>query len=285
MKRIAGVAAFLLLASALSGTSAQDKGPQNAQGAGVSGTNATGITDKGSAGAQYDQAISQPNAKPPVGPSPAPRSGDAKAGADVATRGAPDKGAPPCGSCHGANGEGNLATGFPRLAGLPEQYLSKQLDDYADGSRAHPMMSPIAKALDAAQRRDVSAYFAGVKPAAATTAAASAPPPKGPQAPDLDRARTLARLGDEQLHVQACANCHGPEGAGLPPSYPALAGQPQAYLASVLNEWRNGNRHNDPSGQMPMIAKALGEADIASLAALFGAMPPPDAAATVAHTQ
>jgi len=70
----------------------------------------------------------------------------------------------------------------------------------------------------------------------------------------------------------------------LPPSYPALAGQPQAYLASVLSEWRNGYRHNDPSGQMPTIAKALRAPDIASLAALFGAMPPPDAAATVTHT-
>ena len=275
--------AMLLLASALCSVSAQDK--SNPQATGVSGTNSTGITDKGSAGAKHDQAISQPNANPPVGPSPAPPTGDAKAGADVASRGAPDKGAPPCGSCHGANGEGNLATGFPRLAGLPEHYLSKQLDDYASGDRTNAMMSPIARALDAAQRRDVSAYFSGVKPAAPNTAAAPAPPPKGPQAPDLDRARTLARLGDEQLHVQACANCHGPEGAGLPPSYPALAGQPQAYLASVLNEWRSGNRHNDSSGQMPMIAKALGEADIASLAALFGAMPPPDGTAAVAHTQ
>ena len=88
------------------------------------------------------------------------------------------------------------------------------------------------------------------------------------------RARLLASSGDERLHAQACANCHGPDGIGLSPAYPPLAGQHASYLTVAMNEWRDGTRHNDPSQQMPMIAKSLSDSDIAALAALFAGMPP-----------
>ena len=281
MKRAALIAVIVLLASAAFAVQgpAEKQPQQGSAGTGVSGTHATGVTDKGSAGAHDNEAFSQPDAKPPVAPSPVPPASDAKAGAEVAARGVPEKGAPPCGSCHGANGEGNPATGFPRLAGQPQQYLAKQLDDYADGSRTHAMMTPIAKGLDVAQRRDVSAYFAALTPPSPASAPSAAPPPAA-QGPDLEHARVLARSGDERAHVQACANCHG---IGLPPLYPALAAQPQAYLASALTQWRNGSRHNDASGQMPAIAKALSESDIAALAAMYATLPAPYADALSAH--
>ena len=88
------------------------------------------------------------------------------------------------------------------------------------------------------------------------------------------RARMLADSGDEHLHAQACANCHGPAGTGLSPSYPPLAGQNASYLMVAMNEWRDGTRHNDPSQQMPMIAKSLSDSDIAALSALFSGLPP-----------
>ncbi len=43
---------------------------------------------------------------------------------------------------------GLAAAGFPRLAGLPAAYLSKQLHDLKQGgSREHPVMKGIADAL------------------------------------------------------------------------------------------------------------------------------------------
>jgi cytochrome c553 len=81
-------------------------------------------------------------------------------------------------------------------------------------------------------------------------------------------------VGDNGKGVQACANCHGPGGTGSGALYPYLAGQAPSYLTSALGAWRDGTRNNDPSGQMPIIAKGLAPEDISALAAYYGAQPP-----------
>ncbi|MDR3387590.1 MAG: c-type cytochrome [Rudaea sp.] len=48
-----------------------------------------------------------------------------EAGKIIFTGGIPDKGVPPCASCHGPAGQGNAA--FPRIAGQHVDYLIKQL--------------------------------------------------------------------------------------------------------------------------------------------------------------
>lgn len=218
-----------------------------------------------------------PGASPPPKTAPAPAvqtvptapaglAGDPQAGAKLAAQGAPDKGVAPCGSCHGADGAGNAATGFPALAAQPAEYLRSQLDSYADGSRANPIMAQVAKGLSPQQRADAAAYFATLAPAAGQAAAA---------APAGSRGLTLAQYGDEQLHVQACANCHGPQGAGEPPAYPYLAGQNAQYLTAALKAWSDGSRHNDPSGLMPALARSLPAADVTALAQYFSALPRP----------
>lgn len=235
--------------------------------------------DNTKSGGGKDQVYSAPDARVALAPTPAAPAGDAEAGATVARTGAVDKGAPPCANCHGTNGEGNIATGFPRLAGNEPEYLRKQLDDYASGGRPQAIMTPIARALDEKQRRDVAAYYAAFPPTTigqhATVASRVAPKLSASSAQAQARARELATLGDANLRVQACANCHGPGGTGLRPAYPALAGQNPAYLISALTEWHDGTRHNDPSGQMPAIAKALSADDIAALAVLYAKLPPP----------
>lgn len=47
-----------------------------------------------------------------------------------------------CVTCHGANGEGMAAGGFPRLAGLSAAYMRKQLEDIRSGARSAPVMQP-----------------------------------------------------------------------------------------------------------------------------------------------
>jgi cytochrome c553 len=114
----------------------------------------------------------------------------------------------------------------------------------------------------------VAAYYASL----------SAPQAKAPSTPSgqsQKRGQTLATLGDEHLGVQACANCHGPNGAGEPPTYPYLAGQNIHYLNTAMDEWKSGARKTDPSEQMPMIARQLSRSDMASLAAYFASQPVP----------
>jgi cytochrome c553 len=85
----------------------------------------------------------------------------------------------------------------------------------------------------------------------------------------------LATTGDNERRVAACANCHGPGGAGEPPVYPYLAGLHTAYLAAALNAWRNGTRKNDGGQQMATIARALSATDVDAVAQFYATLPPP----------
>jgi cytochrome c553 len=227
------------------------------------------------------QAAPAGNAAPPSGAAPSGGiAGNAGAGQQIANSGAPN-GVAACMSCHGANGEGNAAGGFPRLAGQAEYYLSKQMAAFANGSRNNPIMSPIAKALNEQQMRDVSAWYASMEAPAASAGAAGA---AGGNAPGqqgksgkgaLDRGQALAAVGDNGKRVQACANCHGPNGIGEAPAYPYLAGQHASYLKAAMAEWKSGARNTDPSSQMPSIAKALSDADVDALSVFYAAQPAP----------
>ena len=68
-------------------------------------------------------------------------------------------GAAPCQSCHGTDGAGQATAGFPRLAGLAEHYLARQLDAFADGSRANPVMQPVARALSSEERQALAVFY------------------------------------------------------------------------------------------------------------------------------
>jgi len=87
-----------------------------------------------------------------------------------------------CANCHGSSGEGGL-TGAPRLAGLPQTYLLQQLAAYADGTRPHAVMTPIARALTTEERQTIAAYYAGLRA-----------PQTPPQVGERHRATTRAGL-------------------------------------------------------------------------------------------
>ena len=63
-----------------------------------------------------------------------------------------------------------------------------------------------------------------------------------------------------------CAACHGAEGVSALEIYPNLAGQKEAYLASQLQHFRDGERENPIMAPM---AKPLSDDDIADLAAYY----------------
>lgn len=188
--------------------------------------------------------------------------GDAPAGQQIAMQGN-GKGATACVGCHGANGEGNAAAGFPRLAGLDDQYLAKQLQDYQQGTRQNPVMHPIATALEDQEMLDVAAYYAGMTPAGGT------PDTKGGEAGEV-----LALRGDWDQDIPACVSCHGPGGRGVDPHFPALAGQHAGYLKTQLQAWRTGTRNNDANDLMGVVAKRMTEAQIDAVVAFFAGLDP-----------
>jgi cytochrome c553 len=177
----------------------------------------------------------------------------------------PDATAAACQGCHGAHGEGMPAAHVPRIAGQTANYLKKQLDNYADGTRDNPIMVNFAKPLGEKQREDLAARFAAMSaPFVAEAVSASAA--------TLARGHQLAYQGDESKRVQACNNCHGPDGVGVPNSAPYLAGQSAEYLGSAIKAWKDGTRKNDAGQLMRSVAERLSDADITAAAAYFASV-------------
>jgi cytochrome c553 len=79
-------------------------------------------------------------------------------------------------------------------------------------------------------------------------------------------------VSDEQIKAKAqtCAACHGPDGNGILPIYPRLAGQYHDYLARALHEYKTGGRKNPI---MAGFAATLSDGEIDGLARYYGAMP------------
>jgi cytochrome c553 len=173
--------------------------------------------------------------------------------------------AAPCAACHGAHGEGMPAAHVPRIAGQSADYLQKQLDDYAAGTRDNPIMGNFAKALSEPERAKFASLYAAM-PASAVAQAVSQ------SAVQLARGHQLAYQGDEGKRVQACDGCHGPDGSGVPHAAPYLAGQSAEYLASALKSFAEGSRKNDAGQLMRSVAGRLDDADIAAVSGYFASL-------------
>jgi cytochrome c553 len=162
-----------------------------------------------------------------------------------------------CGACHGES----PAPENPHLAGQSGAAIYKQLNDYRTGSRAHQLMTDIAKALDEPTLADVAAYYA-------------AQPKRNPNPTTLAESSPaivhLVELGDPSRNIPPCAACHRP-GSGGPIETPILAEQGQEYIVRQLKLYASGERRNDVYGRMRTIAAKLTPGEIDGLAAYYRA--------------
>lgn len=172
-----------------------------------------------------------------------------------------------CIECHGEQGQGlQHANGpegkFAKLAGQSAPYLLKQLDDFRSGARKHDVMAVMARSLDAADARDIAAYFA------------AQPAMRGDGQGQSPAAQRLFTEGDAGRGLPACVSCHG-DAQRAPASalHPRIAGQEYRYLAQQLQDWRSGWRRNSPGGVMGPIASKLSEAEIDALALYLAGLP------------
>jgi cytochrome c553 len=165
-----------------------------------------------------------------------------------------------CVACHGETGV-SINPDFPHLAGQSGAAIYKQLHDYRTGSRAHPQMTDIAKALEEPVIADVAAYYAGQ-------------PQRNPNPASLgelpQQIVQLVELGDPRRNIPPCAACHR-VGAGGPIETPVLAEQWAEYIAKQLKLYASGERRNDVYGRMRITADKLTSSEINGLAAYYRA--------------
>lgn len=153
--------------------------------------------------------------------------GDAAAGKDMTLV---------CSACHGADGN-SAAPAFPKLAGLGEKYLLKQMIDIRDGGRPVPTMVGQLDGKSDQQLADMAAFFAGQ-----ARSGSQADPAL------VALGEKVYRSGVAERNVAACTACHSPNGKGnAPAGFPALAGQHADYIAAQLKAYRKG--YEDETGR------------------------------------
>ena len=156
-----------------------------------------------------------------------------------------------CASCHGSNGEGNMAMNAPALAGQAGWYIERQLLHYQQGIRgAHELdvfgqqMAPMSKVLvNDKAIRDVTAYIETLAPHQAASTL-NGDPERG------------------SAHYTSCGACHGSMAEGnYALQAPRLAGQDDWYLKRQLDNFRKGIRgahqEDDYGHQMVLMARSL----------------------------
>lgn len=202
-------------------------------------------------------------------------------GEAIMQKGGANPSALPCITCHGTDGKGMAPAGFPRLAGLPEPYIAKQLADFKAGRRENPVMQPVAQALTDEEVAAVAKAYAelpkvNVKP--------------GPvERPQPGTGAWIALRGAWERNIPECTLCHGPAGVGVGTAFPPLAGQSALYIENQLNAWRGApaqaatrktkavaavppSRRNDPNGLMAHIARDLSAAEVKAVAEYFAGL-------------
>lgn len=143
-----------------------------------------------------------------------------------------------CVPCHGANGGGNRELKAPEIAGLPQWYILRQLENFSKDVRgSHPddmeghRMRPMARTLyRPGDKESVAAYVAGLA------------------VPTSENVLTQGNKAAGETHyTNICATCHGTDGKGNQDmGAPKLQGQADWYMYAQLQKFHSGMRGAHP---------------------------------------
>ena len=146
-----------------------------------------------------------------------------------------------CALCHGIYGQGATGRLSPRLAGMPEYYLHKSIQDYLDGKRINPtMMETSGLAYMSKQDiEDLVAYLSSLEIARDARFNIKQRMPGNPE-------------NGEELYDDDCKTCHGRKGEGKErKDSPPLAGQHGEYLFQSIKMFQGKVREHadDPEDE------------------------------------
>jgi cytochrome c553 len=263
-----------------------------------------GVVRANGSAKEYETAKIAGNANPPDwfpdehGPAPRPVNGGP--GITMA-----------CGSCHLMSGQGHPESAD--LAGMPAEYLIRQMAYYKAGTRKDDArMGPIASAASEEDVRQAAEYFASLKPRAFVKVIESANPPRTFIA-TAGRHRQLhpgggtEPIGRRILEIPAdplgteirdphaafiayvppgsiakgaalvksgqCGLCHGETLKGLG-EVPRLAGLQPLYIARQLFDLQYGSSNGKAAASMKKTVAHLSEDDIIAISAYLGSLSP-----------
>ncbi len=196
--------------------------------------------------------------------------GDAKAGAEKVAV---------CAACHSTDGN-SPAPAFPKIAGLGDKYLLKQLRDIQawdletdpaqkpETGRPVLEMTGMLAGMSDQDLQDIAAYYASQAIQLSGAQDLNVRTNAGIDVDALALGERVYRSGNLANGVPACTGCHAPDALGNEPAgYPRLSGQYADYIEKQLLAFRNGNRINDGEQMvMRLVAEKMSDAEIKAVA-------------------
>lgn len=172
-----------------------------------------------------------------------------------------------CAACHGQDGNSPMAI-YPKLAGLGEKYLLKQLQEIKSGARPVVEMTGLLTNLSDQDLADIAAYFNSKTTQLSGSKEMKVLVNSGEEVDALALGTKLYRAGNKEAGIPACSGCHSPRGQGNSPAgYPRLSGQHSDYVIKQLKAFRAGERTNDGEAKiMRSIAERMTDAEITAIA-------------------
>ena len=164
-----------------------------------------------------------------------------------------------CVACHGLDGMSAISAN-PNIAGMPAQYIAKQLELFKSGKRKNAVMQGMAANLSESDMKALGHYYFTQK---------AKPNAKALNKELAEAGQRIYRMGIPESKVPACSGCHGGAGAGIPAVYPRLAGQWQEYTLGALKHFASGERTNT---QMQAISGRMREKEMQAVAEYIAGM-------------
>ena len=153
-----------------------------------------------------------------------------------------------CAGCHGEYGQGSIDGEYPRLAGLTDVYLARQLRLFKQRKRLNIPMLPYTndRELPEEDLVSIAAYLASIE------LPTKLPPINEAEFDALARLQASKKVvniatypGDveagRKFYKQECASCHGQDGYGDDnKDIPQLTGQYSLYLLKQVENYSYG---------------------------------------------
>ena len=176
-----------------------------------------------------------------------------------------------CATCHGEFGQGGAHGEYPRLAGLPERYIAKQLQNFRSRKRINIPMFPYTEERELSDEdiRAISSYLSAIK-------LPTTPPQFKGDEDALTRLQMMEKVmivprsdGDiangGKIYQDECNSCHAKNGRGRG-AFPMLVGQYSNYLRKQAHSFVKGERPHDEDDSRGILAE-LKDTDIRDILA------------------
>ncbi|MGB5252847.1 MAG: c-type cytochrome [Sedimenticolaceae bacterium] len=168
-----------------------------------------------------------------------------------------------CALCHGQYSQGTPGMMSPRLAGLPKEYIAKELRYYRDGKRGYAPMVVTSQIKNMTDKDidDIAEYLGELDIRQMGLPEIPAHEDGNPEA-------------GRKVFMRECKGCHAANGHGKPhKGIPPLAGQYASYLLNQIDRFQRKARFHDDDPEDALFNQ-FSSADLNNIIAFVTRLPP-----------